>query len=126
MVFPEQPSAVACYRHEKIKASHHDARPVEDSPRRARIASDDFPSPAWASGSYIDAVRRMAATRTRDTFGTCLSEIAIDPCAAAIGRRRKCARLGGPAMITLSIFWALVLALSTVKGEQPTTSGSKQ
>ena len=29
-------------------------------------------------------------------------------------------------MITMSIFWALVLALFTIKGEQPRTSGSKQ
>jgi hypothetical protein len=29
-------------------------------------------------------------------------------------------------MITLSIFWALVFALFTIKGEQPKRSGSKQ
>ena len=29
-------------------------------------------------------------------------------------------------MITLSIFWALVFALFTTKGEQPRASGSKQ
>ncbi len=119
MVFPKRREAVACYRHEKFSASHHGARP-------ARIASDDFPSPAWASGSYIDVVRRMAATRTRDIFGTCLSKIAVDPCAAAIGGHRKRARLGGPAMIAMSIFWALVLALFTTKGEEPRGSVSKQ
>jgi hypothetical protein len=29
-------------------------------------------------------------------------------------------------MITLSIFWALVLALFTTKGEQPRASGSEK
>jgi|GEM_PF-5418369 len=29
-------------------------------------------------------------------------------------------------MITISIFWALVLALFTTKGEEPNASGSKQ
>jgi hypothetical protein len=112
-VFPEQPGTVACYRHEKFNAS---------------LDSDinDFPNPARAADSHIKAVRRMAATGTRDTFGTCLSQIAIDPYAAAIGVHRKCARLGGATMITISIFWALVFALFTTKDEQPTTSGSKQ
>jgi hypothetical protein len=76
MVFPGQRDAVACYRHEEFKASHHGA------------------SPPRGAGAYIEVVRRMAATRTRDTFGTCRSQIAIDPCAAAIHGRRKCRRLG--------------------------------
>jgi hypothetical protein len=76
MVFPKQGGAVACYRHEKFK-------PLPDS------AIDDFPSPALALGPCTEAVRRMAATRTRDTFGTCRSKIAIDPCAAAIRGRRQ-------------------------------------
>jgi hypothetical protein len=106
MVFPEQRDAGAWYRHEKFKPSHNSA-------------IDDFPSAARVAGRYIEAVRRMAATRTRDTFGTCRSKIAIDPCAAPVGGRRKCGRLGGTAMITISIFWALVIALFTTKGEQP-------
>jgi hypothetical protein len=61
----------------------------------------------------------MAATRTRDILGTCRSEIAIDPCAGAIRGHRKCARLGGASMITISIFWALVFALFTTKVQQP-------
>ena len=113
MVFPKQREAVACYRHEKFKVPH-------DS------ASDDFPSPARVPGPYIEAVRRMAATRTRDILGTCRSKIAIDPRAAAIRGHRKCRRLGGAAMITISIFWALVFALFTTKGEQPRGAGSKQ
>ena len=52
-------------------------------------AIDDFPESSPAPGPYIEAVRGMAATRTRDTFGTCRSKIAIDPCAAAIRGRRK-------------------------------------
>lgn len=118
-VFPLQRVRGACYRHEKFKALH-------DGPSPARTAIDDFPSRARASGSYIEAVRRMAAARTRDSFGTCRTKIAIDPGAAAIHGRRKCARLGGATMITMSIFWALVFALFVTKGEQPTASGSKQ
>ena len=112
MVFPEQRGAVACYRNEKFRLSH-------DS------VIDDFPRPARAAGPYIEAVRRMAATRTRDIFGTCRSKVAIDPCAAATPGRRKCAHLGGAAMI-MSIFWALVFALFATNGEQPRASGSKQ
>jgi hypothetical protein len=57
MVFPKQRRAVACYRHEKFKPSHHGASPVEDSPRRARTAVGDFQSSALALGPSIQALR---------------------------------------------------------------------
>jgi hypothetical protein len=106
MVFPEQGPAAASYPHEKLNAS-------ADSPL------DDFPTPDGAANRYTEAVRRMAAAWTSDTIGTPRSQIAIDPCAAAIGGHGKRGPLGAAAMITLSIFWALVFALFTTTGEEP-------
>jgi hypothetical protein len=51
MVFPEHRRAVACYRHEEFK-------PLPDS------VIHDFPTPALALSRCIEAVGRMAATRT--------------------------------------------------------------
>jgi hypothetical protein len=112
MVFPEQRDVVGCYRHEKFNASL-------DS------VIDDLRSPARVLGPHIEAVRRMAATRTRDIFGICRSQIAIDPWAAATLGHRKCGPLGGSAMITISIVWALVFALFTTENEEPSAHENK-
>ena len=106
MVFPMQRGAVACYRHEKFNPS-------------PASAIDDFPTPALALGPCIETVRRMAATRTRDIFGTGRAKIAIDRCTAAIRGRGIRRTLGGAAMIMVSIFWALVFALFVTKTERP-------
>lgn len=68
----------------------------------------------------------MAATRTGNRFRTRLSKIATDLCLAALDDKGECGREGGAAMIALSIFWSLVLALFASKDEEPGASGSKQ
>jgi hypothetical protein len=100
-------------RHEKFKAPH-------DSP------IGDFSKPAQSSSPDNESLRRMAATWTRDNGGLCRSQIAINPGAAAFPNHRKCGQLGGTAMITVSIFWALVFALFITKTEQPKSFGSKR
>jgi len=71
MVFPQQGGAVACYRHEKFKPLYESA-----------IAGCPFPE--------IGTVRWLAAARTWNTFGTCCSEIAIDPRSpTTLGRRQR-------------------------------------
>jgi hypothetical protein len=62
---------------------------------------------------------RMAATRTGNTFRPRRSKVAPGFYADAIGDNRECGWLGGQAMIMISIFWALVLALFTINREQP-------
>jgi len=106
MVFPRQGGAVACYRHEKFKPLYESA-----------IAG--FPVPE------IGAVRGLAAAWTRNIFGTCCSEIAIDPRSPTTLRRRQRVPIGAPTMITLTIFWALVLALFTSDAEQPDAHENK-
>jgi hypothetical protein len=112
MVFPKRRGAVACYRHEKSETSQDSA--INNSASRARTRS------------CLDARRPMAATRTRNAFWTRSSKVALELRADAVGAHREYRRLGGVAMITPTIFWALVLALFTTKGEEPRASGFKQ
>ena len=70
------------------------------------------------SVSLLEARCRMAATRTRNTFRTRTSKVALAPCADAVADNRECGRLAG-VMITMSIFWVLVLVLFAINLEQP-------
>ena len=61
----------------------------------------------------------MAATRTGNSFRTRSSKVAFELRASAVAANRECGRLGDRAMITMTIFWALVLALFATNLEQP-------
>jgi hypothetical protein len=105
MVFHEQRISVACYRHEKSETSY-------DS------AIDNSASPAGTC-ALRPAHWGMAATRTGNAFRKRTSKVTTDLCAVAVGDNGECGRLGGPAMIPMSIFWALVLALFATNLQQP-------
>jgi hypothetical protein len=111
MVFHERRGSAAQYRHEKFKTSHNDAS-------RVRIAINNSGGRVrtrWC----IEPRRRMAATRAGNAFRTRSSKVALELRAGAVGANRERSRLRGRAMITMAIFWALVLALFATNLERP-------